>query len=142
MNRIELGEFLKLKRRGMGRTLQEMATSIGVSINYLSTIERGGIQCPRLNHLKSIAKHYRIEFTDIEKVFYPDDDLLDEIARVDREFRDTVNSLQSTIVSLEEKEAVLKDNSGIPTKKFIIELINSFKKMPESRPKGDDKIFS
>lgn len=124
MNRIELGDLLKQKRTASGRTLRDLSKSLGVSINYLSAIEKGGIRCPSKERLESIVIHYRVEPEDVWKVFYPSDDVLDELEKVNREFNEALNL---SIFEGVHKERMLKENLGIETKKFIINLAHRLK---------------
>lgn len=131
MNRIELGDLLKQKRTASGRTLKDLAKSLGVSINYLSAIEKGGFRCPSKKRLENIAIHYRVEREDVWTVFYPSDDVLDELEKLNREFNE---ALQLSIFDGIPKERMIKENPGVETKKFIINLAHRLKNPQYSLP--------
>lgn len=126
MNRIELGEVLRQKRKLMGRTLSELANSTDISINYLSALERGGVLHPNMDKLRRVAEHYRLSPDDVINVFYPEKEFLDELDNLDREFKE---ALKLPFFNGEYKERMLKENIGKETKKFIIELATRFKKI-------------
>lgn len=131
MNRIELGELLNNKRRETGRTLRELAELLNVSVNYLSSIEKGGIRCPGKERLTDIAKHYGVDLAEINRVFYPSNEFLAEAAKVDQEF---ANVLQDSVFFDECRKRIMKEKIGVETKKMIIELVNRLKNPQLSFP--------
>jgi len=137
MNRIELGELLKNKRRETGRTLRQLAELIGVSVNYLSAIEKGGIRCPGKERLADIAKHYGVDLAEINRVFYPSNEHLAEVAKVDQEF---ANALQESVFFDEFRKLILKEKIGVETKKLIVELVNRIKNPQLSFPLQHHKM--
>lgn len=55
----ELGQFIQQQRKGARLTLRNLALSAGVSVPYLSQIERG-LRRPSADILQAIAKGLRI----------------------------------------------------------------------------------
>lgn len=51
----DLGERLRSRRKAMGKTLQQVATESGLTVGFISQIERG-ISKPSLSSLYSVAK--------------------------------------------------------------------------------------
>lgn len=59
MNVKEVGEFIREQRKGARLTIQKLAGSTGVSVPYLSQIERG-LRKPSAEILQAIAKGLRV----------------------------------------------------------------------------------
>jgi len=60
MDKKTLGKRLRLQRQGSGLTLKDLAGFTGLSISYLSDIERGRT-FPSLKALDKISKSYEME---------------------------------------------------------------------------------
>jgi transcriptional regulator with XRE-family HTH domain len=59
------GSRLKGARSSRGLTLRELSESSGLSITYLSDLERGVLQNPTLNALEAIARALKISLNDL-----------------------------------------------------------------------------
>lgn len=59
------GERLRRARNGQKRTLRQVASSAGVSIAYLSDLERGVLQNPTLDKLRAIAAALNVSLNDL-----------------------------------------------------------------------------
>jgi transcriptional regulator with XRE-family HTH domain len=55
-----LGARIKSLRQGRGRTQEQVAEQTGLSVNYLSRIERG-LENPTLNTLLGVAEALKVE---------------------------------------------------------------------------------
>lgn len=129
MDRIQLGELLKRKRKGAGLTLSQMADRINaagtpVSINYLSALERGGILLPSLRRLRAISLSYGVNPRSVSNVFYPNEAQLERESTIDRIFSSIV---QDPLFEPQIRDSMLKEHIGRGTKVFIIKLFEKAK---------------
>ncbi len=65
------GERLRRARSARGKTLRQVAGSAGVSIAYLSDLERGVLENPTLDKLRGIAAALSISLNDLLDVREP-----------------------------------------------------------------------
>jgi transcriptional regulator with XRE-family HTH domain len=80
----ELGEFIRDQRKGAQLTIQKLARSTGVSVPYLSQIERG-LRRPSAEILQAIAKGLRMS----AETLYVRAGILDE-RKHDMDVRDAI----------------------------------------------------
>ena len=80
----ELGEFIRDQRKGAQLTIQKLAGSTGVSVPYLSQIERG-LRRPSAEILQAIAKGLRMS----AETLYVRAGILDE-RKHDMDVRDAI----------------------------------------------------
>lgn len=154
MNRIELGELLKRKRKEAGLTLALMveklkATDMPVSVNYLSSLERGGVELPNLMRLRQISICYGLEPGSVSEVFYPNEALIQRESKVNTIFNSII---YDPMFDSESRERMLKEKLGMATKVFLIRLYEKEKKtvllpqidapLPDRPQTEDDKNSS
>lgn len=129
MNRLELGEKLKNKRITNKLTLSQMlarikAAGAEVSMNYLSSLERGGVELPNRMRLRHIALAYRVDPRVVSQVFYPDDDHIELESEVNTVFEKII---RDQMFDVEERDQMLKGQIGLHTKIFLIRLYEKAK---------------
>lgn len=61
---IELGDALRLRRKELGLTMQAVADEAGLSVGFISQVERG-ITTPSLGSLASLAQVLQTEMSDL-----------------------------------------------------------------------------
>jgi len=64
-NVSSFGERLRRARTARGKTLRQVASSAGVSIAYLSDLERGVLENPTLDKLRGIAAALDVSLNDL-----------------------------------------------------------------------------
>lgn len=72
---MNIGYAIKLCRQQRKLTQGELATSAGVSVSYLSLLERGGRSDPGLTSLESIARGLDVPMTLLLFLAAGDEDL-------------------------------------------------------------------
>jgi len=60
----DLGGRIRSLRRGRGRTQEQLAERVGLSVNYVSRIERG-LENPTLETLLGLAEALKVELGDL-----------------------------------------------------------------------------
>ncbi|MTV50024.1 helix-turn-helix domain-containing protein [Heliobacillus mobilis] len=60
----DTGDFLRDLRIKQGSTLAEVSENVGVSVNFLSEIERG-LKAPSDNLIVELAKYYQIDINEL-----------------------------------------------------------------------------
>ncbi len=69
MLKVEIGEYLRLKRLEKRRTLGDIASKVGVSANYISEIEKGMKNNPSDEIIVKLAEIFNINEDDLFQGF-------------------------------------------------------------------------
>ncbi|MFA2720628.1 helix-turn-helix domain-containing protein [Bacillus paranthracis] len=67
--KVEIGEYLRLKRLEKRRTLGDIASKVGVSANYISEIEKGMKNNPSDEIIVKLAEIFNINEDDLFQGF-------------------------------------------------------------------------
>lgn len=65
MDEVTIGARLRTLRRWRGKTLAEVAGLAGVSVSYLSMVERGERMLDRRSYISGIASALKVSETDL-----------------------------------------------------------------------------
>jgi transcriptional regulator with XRE-family HTH domain len=115
---IPIGELLRLKRVDRQKTLSEIAEMVGVSINYISELEKGSKSNPSDEIIVKLSEIYNIN----------EDDLFMAFNRIPLSARKELELYPSLIKALSE----LNNDDSIDYKKkeeFYNKLVYWYKKM-------------
>ncbi len=70
-NRLELGEYLRAWREEHGLTQRALAGKMGVSTQWITLVERGGVSSPTIPKIRLISETYGINIDEIEDAYFP-----------------------------------------------------------------------
>ena len=70
-NRLELGEYLRAWREEQGLTQRALAKKMGVSPQWITLVERGGVSSPTVPMIRLMSETYGIEIDELEGAYFP-----------------------------------------------------------------------
>lgn len=118
--KVRIGELLRLKRVEKRQSLSEIAEKVGVSINYISEIEKGNKTNPSDDIIVRLAEIFNLD----------EDDLFDAFNKIPLSARNEIQeypSLVKALSQLNNDETMSREKK----KQFYDKLVYWYKKISE-----------